>query len=265
MDLEIDNTGKRYYAGDLLGNVWRFDIDNVVLPYQSALLLAQVIAGSPAAAQPITSQIALGEISQGGSKYPVLLFGTGKYLGTSDLSNQSQQSVYGIKDSLTATGLGDVRAGSTLVGQTLTTTTDASGAKIKTVTSNPVNWATKNGWYLDLNTPGERVNIAPLLLFNTLVVAANIPIDDACTVGGESYVFQIDMYTGSAVSGSTTIASWVGNAMLVGLGALTLDGGKGSTVAKGTTSTGGDRQDTIQGGGLSPLSTRRTSWREIVN
>ncbi len=266
IDLEIDNTGKRYYAGDLLGNVWRFDIDNVTLPYQSALLLANVQAGSPAAPQPITSQIALGEVTQSGNKYTVLYFGTGKYLGTSDLSNQAQQSVYGIKDSLAATGLGDVRSGGTLVAQTLTTTTDGAGARIKTVTKNAVNWSAKNGWYVDLNTPGERVNIAPLILFNTLAVAANIPIDDACTVGGESYILSLDIATGgSATSGSTLAGVWIGNSLLVGLSGLTLDGGKGTTVVKGTTSTGGDVQGNIQGGGLSPGSTRRTSWREIVN
>jgi type IV pilus assembly protein PilY1 len=266
IDLEIDNTAMRFYSGDLLGNVWRFDIDNVTLPHQSALLLATVQAGSPIAAQPITSQIALGEVTQGGSKYKVLYFGTGKYLGTSDLSNQAQQSVYAIRDSLTTTGLGDVRVGGTLVAQTMTTTTDSNGAKVKTVTKNAVNWSAKNGWYVDLNTPGERVNIAPLILFNTLAVGANIPIDDACTVGGQSYLYTFDIATGgSASSGSTVAGTWVGNSLLVGLTGLTLDGGKGSTVVKGTTSTSGDFQGGIQGGGLSPGSTRRTSWREIVN
>ena len=35
-----DNTAKRFYGGDLLGNLWRFDIDHLVEPKGKAFLLA---------------------------------------------------------------------------------------------------------------------------------------------------------------------------------------------------------------------------------
>ena len=42
IDSDINNLARRFYAGDLLGNLWRFDIDGLVQPFQSALLLAQL-------------------------------------------------------------------------------------------------------------------------------------------------------------------------------------------------------------------------------
>ncbi len=271
VDSDIDNTAKRVYGGDLLGNVWRFDIDGLVLPNGAALQLAQLRAGSPLAAQPITTQPLVAEVSQNGAKFPAVYIGTGKYLGTSDLSNTSQQSVYALKDSLSGTGMGDVRAGSTLVAQTLTTTTDASGAKIRTSTQNSVTWASQNGWYVDLPSSGERVNVDPQLLFNTLVVAANVPNTDACTVGGESFLYHFDIGTGgSSTSGSTTVGAWMGNTMIVGLSFVQLkkDGGaagSGDTITitvdnAGNTGTSVVPEPTATGG-----ATKRTSWREIVN
>src|SRR5213075_1166515 len=105
IDNTADNTAKRYYGGDLKGNVWRFDIDNLVAPNQSTMLLAnlQFSANTP---QPITTKP---ELSQPSGK-PVVIVATGRYLGTSDIADTTQQSVYAIKDNLTATGWSDVRA-----------------------------------------------------------------------------------------------------------------------------------------------------------
>lgn len=271
VDSEIDNKAKRFYGGDLLGNVWRFDIDGLVAPNNSAFRLAQLQAGSPITPQPISTQLSLAEVTQSGTKYPIVFVGTGKYLGASDLSNTAKQSVYALKDPLTATGLGDVRAGTTLVAQTLTTTTDASGAKIRTATKNPVTWSSKNGWYVDLPSAGERVNVDPQLLFNTLTVAANIPSSDACTIGGESFLYRFDIGTGgSAISGSDTAGTWLGNTMIVGLSFVQLktDGGaagSGDTVTITVDNAGNTGTSKLPDPVSSTGATRRTSWREIVN
>ena len=268
IDSEIDNTAKRFYGGDLLGNVWRFDIDGTVAPNNAALRMAQLLAGTTR--QPITTQPTVAELTQGSVKYPVVFVGTGKYLEAADLSNTAQQTVYALKDPMTATELGDVRGGSTLVKQTLTTTTNASGAKIRTGTKNAVDWSTKNGWYVDLPSAGERVNVDSQLIFDTLSMAGNVPSNDACVVGGESYFYQFDLSTGgSAINGSDTVGQWLGNTMIVGLSAVQLekDGvqGKGDVKIICVDSAGNlctkDNPDPPPTGG----TTRRTSWREIVN
>ena len=67
VDSEIDNTAKRFYGGDLLGNLWRFDTDNLVAPNQAALRLAYFSAGG--VPQPITTQPSLAQVNYGGSHY----------------------------------------------------------------------------------------------------------------------------------------------------------------------------------------------------
>jgi type IV pilus assembly protein PilY1 len=275
VDSEIDNTAKRFYGGDLLGNLWRFDIDGIVAPNNAALRLAQLSAGSPATPQPITTQVSLAEITQSSVKYPVVFVATGKYLGTSDLSNTAQQSVYALKDPLTATGLGDVRAGTTLVAQTLTDEYNSETPPKKTgnrkVTKNPVSWSSKNGWYVDLLSAGERVNVDPQLLFNTLTVAANVPSNDACTIGGVSYLYRFDIGTGgSSTNGSDTAGTWMGNTMIVGLSFVQLQkaggsAGSGDLVTITVDNAGNTGTSKVPEPASSTGATRRTSWREIVN
>ena len=69
--------------------------------------------------QPITTQPSLASVNYGGSHFPVVYVGTGKYLGTTDLGTTDPQSVYAIKDPMTNTPLGDAHASSSVVAQTL--------------------------------------------------------------------------------------------------------------------------------------------------
>lgn len=268
VDSPIDNTAKRFYGGDLLGNLWRFDVDGLVAPNVAALRLAQLqVSGTP---QPITTKPELAEITANGGTRAVVFVATGEYLGTSDLSTTATQSIYGIQDRLSTTGLGDARAGGTLVAQTLTQTLNSSSQAIRTVSSNAVDWAVKNGWMLDLPTPGERVNVDMLLQFNTLVVASNVPNNDACNAGGESWVFQLGLGTGSNISSAPDKAAAVWQAaMTVGLGFVQLKSGSESASSTGVIIRN-DNQGNIGTSGLNQegasLGTvRRTSWRELAN
>jgi type IV pilus assembly protein PilY1 len=204
---ELDNTAQAVYGGDLLGNVWRFDINSTINPFLSALRLAELKVGTTV--QPITTKPALAEVNSLGAKYKVVYIGTGKYLGTTDLANTGTQSIYALKDDWTATGLGDVRAGGNMVVQSAT----IAGGTLS-VTSNPVAWASKSGWYLDLITPGERVNVNPLLVLNSLYVATSVPSTDACAAGGSSWLYKLDIASGKGA------AEDVPNALVSGLTAF---------------------------------------------
>lgn len=272
---EVDNTGDRVYGGDLLGNVWRFDFDDNYQPSgKEAFRLAILNAGTVASPvlQPITTKPELAKID---NLYNAVFIGTGRYLGLLDLADTEQQSIYGLKDTLSNTGLGDVRNSGTLVEQTITETTNASGRIIRTSTQNPVDWGTKSGWFVDLNpnngSPGERVNVDMQLQYNDLTVATNIPATNACNVGGYAYLYNLDIGTGGGLSSAPTVnnASQAAvrlstNALVAGIKVVKLMTGKTVTIV--TDTAGNVRvEENPSPTGAAAGSVKRTMWREIFD
>jgi Tfp pilus tip-associated adhesin PilY1 len=263
-DFNTNNTALYVYGGDLLGNVWRFDMS---ADPPTALKLATLKDGS-GKPQSITSRPELGVIS--GNR--VVFIGTGRYLGANDLFDPStlspteqwayQQSIYALKDKGTA--YGDPRSATPgLVAQTITD----SGGTTRTTSSNLVNWTTKDGWYTDLNpggsSPGERINLDMQLVQGTLVAVSNVPNNSACTVGGDSFTYQFDYTTGKAVSSS---ANGVVGAKTVGqitVGVVVFRRPSGVFTGVGTGATGIKTPFGINIGGGGG-SGRRVSWRELV-
>jgi type IV pilus assembly protein PilY1 len=254
-----DNTALRFYGGDLLGNLWRFDIDNLVEPKQKAMLLGK-FQTSGALVQPITVKPRLKSISG----YPVVAVGTGRYLGTSDIADTTTQSFAAVKDSLTDTGWGVIRNNSTMVQQTLT----VSGSSV-TSTANVVDWATKNGWWFDLPNTGERVVVTPAIYSNTLYLATAIPKGDACTSGGASWLYKV-----SLLDGTTTGELYSSTEMISGLTVVELAASSSSGSETGSQEIGiviqksnGEMKVNTDTGGSSggSVSARRTSWRELAN
>jgi len=254
VEFDSENLTQRYYAGDLLGNVWRFDIDDVTEPKSAALKLAQLLVeGVP---QSITVAPQLAEVEFHGTRFPVVYIGTGRYLGKTDVTTTGVQSIYAIKDSLAATGLGDVRAGGTLVPQAVTTTSVR-----KVIEGSPVDWTAKNGWYVDLATAGERVNVDMQLAFNILTVAGNVPGTTAtdCTEAssGTSWIYQLNVATGK---GDAEFLS----TMVAGLSTVQLSNGTGLTIiTKTDASQPGSKS--IEPALLGAGAARRSSWRELVD
>jgi type IV pilus assembly protein PilY1 len=266
VDSELDNSALRFYGGDLLGNLWRFDIDNRVAPNQQALRLAQLKLAD-GTAQPITTKPALANVSYNHVDYPVVYAVTGRYIGTTDLSNTTTQSVYAIKDPLTNSPYGDIRASSSMVVQTIT----AAGSTTlgtRTIAVNPVDWSIKSGWRADFPAAGERVNINPQLVLDTLFVGTNIPSTDTCTIGGSSFLYQFDITTGGIATGQDNVATFVGDVLIQGITTVQLAGsdssGSGSIVTILTRSDG-TLETELQATPSSSNNLRRTSWRELVN
>lgn len=258
VDSEIVNTSQRFYGGDELGNLWRFDIDSLVEPHGKALRLAQ-LTGPDGKVQPITAKPALAEVNHNGNTYPVVYVATGTYFRKDDAKNKDKQSIYAIKDPLTNTPYGVVRSSSDFVVQTITETVE-NNRPDRTSSSNAVDWSTKAGWRADFPVGGERVTVNPQLALDTLYVGSNLPKDDDCSVGGESFLYQFDIATGS----STT--TYVGSVLVQGLTVVQLVTGAaaGSIVTIITRSDG-----TLQTEVGTPPATggvlRRTSWRELVD
>lgn len=261
----------RLYGGDLLGNLWRIDFDNNHLPNgKETVRLAQFKIGTTP--QPITTKPELAEVQVGGTAYPVVMVGTGKYLGSNDLNDTSQQTIYAVKDSLLATGISNSR-GTNMQVRTMTQSTGTSGSvlgrTIRTITGSAVDWATNDGWYLDLNpsnlSPGERVNVDMSLQFNILTVAANVPDDNACVVGGYAFLYFLDFNTGKQLTTSPNNMAGVrlgSNALVAGIKTLRLSSGKTVTVVTDTAGGVGSEDNPSATGGGSSVA-RRTTWREI--
>lgn len=267
IDSVESNSAARFYGGDLRGNLWRFDIDNLVAPNRAALLLAELRVGSTP--QPIVVRPVLADVNYNGTANPVVFIATGRYLGASDLGDNTLNSIYAIKDPLTATGHGDVRSSPLFVTQTISTVGGTDSGGIRTATNNPVDWSVKSGWRLDYPSTGERTNVNPQLVLNTLFVGSNIPSSNACTVGGSSYLYKLDIGTGAAVSNAANgaVGVPVGNVLVQGLTSVRLVGtgnGDGSIVtiitrSDGTLQTVIDPPPPVAG------TLKRTSWRELVD
>ena len=196
----IDRDGNRtvdtVYAGDLQGNLWKFDLSdtnpaNWKISYGTAtapapLFTAKDSYGNP---QPITSTPDVGAHPNGGY---LVYFGTGMYLQLSDITNTQSQTVYAIWDN------GATVSASSLLQQTVLGTTTVSPNSYRVISTNPINWATNKGWYINLPTSGERVVTDPFLRNGRLIFTSTIPSSQQCTYGGSSWLMELDYLTGGA-------------------------------------------------------------------
>ena len=249
-----DNTALQVYAGDLDGDLWRFD-----LKLKTAFKVAAI-------GEPITVKPELAEVS--GKR--AIFFGTGIFLQTTDRSDAIKRSIYGIKDELTATEtLADVKNSGALVEQTMAVMSSNSN-KRNIPSPQTVDWSSKSGWFVELLDTGERVNVDPKIQLGTLVIASNVPdatSSNSCTVGGHSWLNFLDIRTGSYVENSQSNAdamasTKIGNALAVGTNIIKLPNGKLVTI----TTTSDNKHDSEEAPVSSAnLGTKRVLWRELIN
>ena len=197
-----DNTTTLFYGGDLEGNVWRFQWDFNSSSFTTKKVVQ--LQSSGGTVQPITTRIELVQGQAGGS-LPRILVATGKLLGVGDLSSTAQQSIYGFDD--TADGYSNAASLRASLKQTLMEDVAAADGtrsrRVKCNASNALCADNSKGWYVDLPTTGERVNIDLRLAGATLVVASNIPSNEPCVSGGTGWINYLNFQTGGAVGGNT--------------------------------------------------------------
>lgn len=252
----VDNSTQYVYGGDLGGTLWRFDIDNQV---SQKLGKTTATTGN----QPITVRPELARIRDAsGTYYRAVYFGTGRYLGFSDISSTAPssavaQGVYAVKD--TGSDLGVLtQSGANLVEQTL----DSSVTPRTIPSPLSVDWQLKNGWFVTLPV-GERVNVDLRLQLGTLVAVSNEPNDDYCSVGGRSWLYSFDYLTGTSVSNGTdaAVGQLVGNSIATGVTMIRLPNKKlVALVTLADTTVKPINPGTKAG---TALGAHRISWREI--
>jgi type IV pilus assembly protein PilY1 len=187
VDYDGDRIIDAIFAGDLLGNLWKFDV--------STATWGIALGGDPmftATGQPITAPVEVGPAPATSSGKAMVYFGTGRYLISGDENDKSKQSFYGLLDE------DKVVSSTKLVKQSIV----YEDANARVVSSETVNWASKQGWYLDLLPPsktaqGERVLSVPLLRHGRVIFNTSIPSADPCVLGGTGWLMELDATTGA--------------------------------------------------------------------
>ena len=200
------------YVGDLQGNLWRVDLSSPTPIDWTASVLYQAVQSG--VTQPITTKPVVSLAPPGAPAGSLLvMFGTGQFLGTPDLTTTATQSFYGVLDQTPPGGTPPSQppAINKLVQQVLTDTTysytNSSGATItipvRTITSNTIDWSSRDGWYVNLD-PGERVITNPTIEGGAIIFTSYIPdaaSSTSCSNGGTSYLMVLNYESGGAFPG----------------------------------------------------------------
>jgi type IV pilus assembly protein PilY1 len=187
-DLDADSVAEFAYAGDLNGNIWRFDLTNAS---PGSWTVSRLYKPTTAFDRPITAQPRV--LRHPTLGIPIVLVGTGKFIEVNDRSPAiPTQAFYGIRD----TG--------TLVNQTdLSTASVIASTSIRKVSSFTAPASGSKGWQIlftdTTNAAGERV-ISPagirqdtnIVFFSTLIPGGT----DPCIPGGSSFVMFANALTG---------------------------------------------------------------------
>lgn len=212
LDEDSDLVADRAYAGDLFGNLWRFDLTDLdAQPVK--IFTAEDADGNR---QPITTRIAFARHPNGGH---MLLFGTGRFLNTADKHDDSMQTFYGIwdtdrywsGDSFDIPERGDLLQHA-LTADDIAVSGDGGVVSLGRIsTAAPTNTVTEpRGWMIDLVPVGddgasadcsgaERIASAPQVRQGRVVFASVIP-GGACVAGGVSWINALDAIDGSRLS-----------------------------------------------------------------
>ena len=217
VDTDGDYAADLIYAGDLFGNLWKFDISSISpglwkIAYGTSSSPEPVYNACSAATctlsnhQPITTQPQV--VSHPQSDGYLVLFGTGKYIEVNDSSviNQTTQSYYAIWD----TGASSTNPSDRddLLQQSIIGEGTASDSTFRITTDNNVSWfngtSGSRGWYLDLissgNNQGERQVSNSIIRNGRIVFTTLLPSADPCSFGGTSWLMELDAYSGARLT-----------------------------------------------------------------
>jgi type IV pilus assembly protein PilY1 len=279
LDANSDGIIDYVYAGDLQGNVWKFDLSSTSasswgVAFGGAAPTPLFTAVRNGVRQPITAPIEIGPAPT--SSTAVMIYvGTGRFFATIDPTDTSVQSLYGLLDSNTP-----IADRTSLSEQTYSESTVSiagsngvnTPATVRTLSNNDVG---ARGWFIDFSTPansGERIVTMPMLNGGRLFAITLIPQDDPCVPGGASWLMAVNPANGGAISGPVfdingdgTITSVEYYSMVKREGRMGLayvgSGSAASLLSSKTGEEGAPARDSV-----TPIAgTRgRASWRQIL-
>ncbi len=237
-DVQGDGKADYVYAGDLNGDLWKINLTGNLadwaVSFETGGLPAPLFhaSGPGGSVQPITAKP---DVMYHPQKHGYMaLFGTGKFLGTSDFIDKSVQTVYGVWD------YGDDEDKSEFIGEfdhdnnrltnqpsrvSLLEQTQidyrsytAAGFTqwLRTLSDNSITWLTKAdtdspfpnpsaddannaGWFFDLPNLGERVVSRMLIRDKRAIYISFTPKESPCSPGGYSILHEVNAETGGRI------------------------------------------------------------------
>lgn len=233
VDTNNDHSVDAVYAGDLYGNLWKFDVSGSAGSWPipgSPFFVACTTSGTTCSAanrQPITGKPNVGQVGVVGSDQngvgQMIYFGTGKYFETGDNvvgASPQVQSFYGLWDKGSAINDRSLLQAQTIDFDGIATTVGGtpSSKPIRVVSKNPVCYSAtssgctassplKTGWALNLLKPvniaeGELVDSFPLVRRGLVVFSTKIPNTDPCASGGKSRLMEVGTLSGGEPGGA---------------------------------------------------------------
>ncbi len=266
-----DTTGDGFadsvYAGDLQGNLWRFN--DLAGSTSTTLVFSQ--------ARPIQAAPLVGRNPDTGVRW--VFFGTGRYLDDPDKADNAVQSWYGLIDS----GLTDsgplIASHDDLVEREIVAEGAIGNFTARVIEAgSAADFIDKEGWYINLVSPengaeGERMVVPNFFQDQVLIGTTRIPdSSDVCRPSGRGFVMAIDPFTGARLSRTFFDISLDGAFDSADL----LDGqivsGVGFNSGPNNPTFVGDFMQTVLDDGrvvsmrtnVASAEARRTSWREII-
>ncbi|BAO82690.1 Tfp pilus assembly protein, tip-associated adhesin PilY1 [Serpentinimonas maccroryi] len=214
--LDANGVVQHVYAGDLQGNVWKFDLahqnpNQWRSSFGSADTPAPFFVATNAAGvrQPITAPITVATNNAPNDPHVgkrFVFFGTGSYMRATDPADRQVQSIYALIDEgVQITGRTALRQRSinqvgTFAGRPVRTFSVASAGDMEN----------RQGWFLDWVEPppgsarGERVVSAARIIpaaVPALVVSSIIPVtDDPCVPGGTGFLNLLNPFSGGSIT-----------------------------------------------------------------
>jgi type IV pilus assembly protein PilY1 len=279
------------YAGDLRGNLWKFDLSGTTTGSWNVAFGSTALTPRPlftainanSQPEPITAAPTYVLHPSGGVQ---LLVGTGKLFETADVNNTQQRTLYGLWDKVkvgfdsSAVDL-NISGNAQLVNQQVSGTESiTSGTPPQTTvywnsSNNPVDYATKRGWRMPLSIQsGQRLIYDPQValgraFFETIVPGSAVLSCDASS--GTGYSFVLDPLTGAAGTDGPTFDT-NGDGVINGSDSSTAvifqtdaDGGDGIVTKSGGRQTGVSISTTSSKLFAGDRNSVRRSWRQLFN
>lgn len=196
------------YAGDLQGNMWKFDLSSGINSTNMASAVFQsggtkkpifIATDADGVRQPITTAP---QVVAANSLGYMVVFGSGKFVEPSDTSTAGQQSIYGIWDSLESTAANFTVPKSKLYPRaaTLSGTTVTLGTGTFAFGKGTDEY---RGWYFNLPETRERIAVEPALGIGVVAFNAAIP-EGTCSGDGSGRKYCVNPVYGTSVCGATT-------------------------------------------------------------
>jgi hypothetical protein len=238
VDTNGDSVVDAMYAGDLFGNLWKFDVSSsnpsdwgVANGAGSTTDPSDPTSDEPESIwtaknddgdeQPITVRPVVTHHPDRARSGQMVYFGTGKYVENSDHSRTGEptQTIYGlwVNETDQKYNRDAAKGEEQLLEQTIEIEVENSGETVRRISDypedNPIDWSTHTGWFLDLipdvkpdgeeKNRGERLVAPPQYRNGALLVNTILPAKDrVCDSTNPSWLMKLDAVDGSRLAQS---------------------------------------------------------------